>query len=112
MEDLTHVGLWQPMTAKVHGYKERPTRAKREGSPVPCVELFDSQAQTTINVAEELVKKGFAVWDVDPKDVSNGEKVLGAKSAEVKDDEEDVNSKPLDAEKMSANQNGGSASSN
>lgn len=58
--------------AKIHGYKERPTRAKREGSPVPCVELYDTRGAQTINVAEELVKNGHAEWEkVDTKETDD-----------------------------------------
>ncbi|KAL0275257.1 UNVERIFIED_CONTAM: hypothetical protein PYX00_003167 [Menopon gallinae] len=67
-ETLTYTGLWRPMTARVHGYRERPTRAKREGSPVPCVELYDSQGAATINIAEEMVRNGFAEWAEEEED--------------------------------------------
>lgn len=51
--------------AKIHSYKKRPTRAKREGSPVPCVELYDTKGDQTLNIAEELVKQNRAAWDIE-----------------------------------------------
>lgn len=44
-EELTHVGQWKKMLSRTVTYKERTkgdTRIRREGSPVPGVELYDS----------------------------------------------------------------------
>nr|CAD7405434.1 unnamed protein product [Timema cristinae] len=42
-EELARVAKWELMMARVNCYKERSTkRAKRAGSPVPCVELYDT----------------------------------------------------------------------
>ncbi|KAK6630440.1 hypothetical protein RUM43_014785 [Polyplax serrata] len=61
--DLTHVAMWKSLMAKIHTYRDRPSGLKREGSPIPCVELFDIQGESTVDVAEELVQRGFALWD-------------------------------------------------
>lgn len=65
--ELTYVAQWRAVIAKVSGYKERQ-QGRRAGSPVPCVELFDSVKD--ISVADELVKQGFAV--VADKAIKNG----------------------------------------
>lgn len=59
LEELTHVALWKPLTAKIHSYKDRPTRAKREGSPVPCVDLYDTTGPNELDIAHELVNRGM-----------------------------------------------------
>nr|CAD7447593.1 unnamed protein product [Timema bartmani] len=42
-EELARVAKWELMMARVNCYKERSSkRAKRAGSPVPCVELYDT----------------------------------------------------------------------
>lgn len=61
-EELCHVAQWRPMLAKVITFKEKQ-RGQREGSPVPCISLFDTSGSQDIDVAEELVKHGFAVKD-------------------------------------------------
>lgn len=61
-EELCHVAQWRPMLAKVITFKEKQ-RGQREGSPVPCISLFDTSGSQDIDVAEELVKQGFAVKD-------------------------------------------------
>jgi len=60
-EEWTHVAQWQKLSAKFNGYLVREkTRAKREGSPVPGVELID--ISNDMNIADELVKNGYAVY--------------------------------------------------
>ncbi|GJQ86927.1 hypothetical protein Trydic_g11796 [Trypoxylus dichotomus] len=62
-EEWTHVAQWKRLSAKINGYTEREkTRAKREGSPVPGVDLFDVSNERDVDIAEELVKHGFAVF--------------------------------------------------
>ncbi|KRT79064.1 K Homology domain containing protein [Oryctes borbonicus] len=62
-EEWTHVAQWKKLSAKINGYTEREkTRAKREGSPVPGVDLFDVTNERDLDIAEELVKHGFAVF--------------------------------------------------
>lgn len=47
----------------MNGYCVREkTRAKREGSPVPGVELFDVNNDQDVNIAQELVNHGYAVF--------------------------------------------------
>lgn len=80
-EQWCHVAQWKKVSARINGYtvKEK-VRAKREGSPVPgkpwlipifhqnCipyipgVDLYDVTNNGDIDVAEELVKAGFAVF--------------------------------------------------
>lgn len=62
-EEWTHVAQWKKLSAKMDGYCIREkTRAKREGSPVPGVELFDVSNGRDIDIARELVSQGFAVY--------------------------------------------------
>lgn len=47
----------------MNGYCVREkTRAKREGSPVPGVELFDVNNEQDVDIAQELVSHGFAMY--------------------------------------------------
>ncbi|XP_031841503.2 tudor and KH domain containing protein papi isoform X1 [Nomia melanderi] len=61
--ELTWLAQWRVLLAKIEGSKDR-TRSygasHREGSPIPCVDLFDKNEDKEINVAEELIKEGFA----------------------------------------------------
>ncbi|XP_072395955.1 tudor and KH domain-containing protein homolog [Diabrotica undecimpunctata] len=64
-EEWTHVAQWKKLSAKMNGYSAREkTRAKREGSPVPGVDLYEIE-EHDIDIAEELVKAGFAVFKKD-----------------------------------------------
>lgn len=54
---------WKKLSAKINGYAVRDkTRAKREGSPVPGVDLFDVNNDQDLDIAQELVKHGFAIY--------------------------------------------------
>ncbi|CAH1972681.1 unnamed protein product [Acanthoscelides obtectus] len=65
-EKRTHVAQWKKLSAKINGYSVREkTRSKREGSPVPGVDLFEISNEQDIDVAEELVKAGLAVFKKD-----------------------------------------------
>ncbi|XP_039299293.1 tudor and KH domain-containing protein homolog [Nilaparvata lugens] len=47
-EELCHVALWRPLTARVVSYdKADKRRGDREGSPVPAVDLYDPEAVPT-----------------------------------------------------------------
>uniref|UniRef100_A0A1B0D8U1 Uncharacterized protein n=1 Tax=Phlebotomus papatasi TaxID=29031 RepID=A0A1B0D8U1_PHLPP len=63
-EELTHVAQWKKLLSRVVSYREKnPTEGtvKREGSPVPGVELFDTTEDGgDINVGAELVAEGLA----------------------------------------------------
>ncbi|XP_068081348.1 tudor and KH domain-containing protein homolog isoform X2 [Anabrus simplex] len=74
-EQLTHCAQWVVVMARIDSYKERErNHGKREGSPVPCVELYDPQRSKDISVAEELVKQDFAEWEKSENPaVPNGE---------------------------------------
>lgn len=62
-EEWTHVAQWKKLSAKMNGYCVREkTRAKREGSPVPGVELFDVNNDQDLDIAQELVSHGYAVF--------------------------------------------------
>lgn len=67
-EEWTQVAQWKKLRARVSGYTERealrgPGRAKREGSPIPGVDLYDISQENDLDIALELVKNGFAVLD-------------------------------------------------
>lgn len=65
-EQWTHVAQWKKLSARINGYTTREkTRAKREGSPVPGVDLFDVSSDQDVDIAEELVKSGCAVFKKD-----------------------------------------------
>ncbi|XP_054268565.1 tudor and KH domain-containing protein homolog [Macrosteles quadrilineatus] len=59
-EELAHVAQWKLLNAKVVSCDNVP-RGRREGSPVPSVNLYDTSGSEDINITEELVKQGFAV---------------------------------------------------
>ncbi|KAG5879378.1 hypothetical protein JTB14_032084 [Gonioctena quinquepunctata] len=62
-EEWTHVAQWKKLSAKMNGYSIREkTRAKREGSPVPGVDLYELDDHD-IDIGEELVKTGLAVFN-------------------------------------------------
>ncbi|XP_018576864.1 tudor and KH domain-containing protein homolog isoform X2 [Anoplophora glabripennis] len=62
-EEWTHVAQWKKLSAKLNGYSVREkTRAKREGSPVPGVDLFEINNEKDVDIAEELVKAGLAIF--------------------------------------------------
>ncbi|CAG9863106.1 unnamed protein product [Phyllotreta striolata] len=64
-EEWTHVAQWKKLSAKMNGYSVREkTRAKREGSPVPGVDLYEIE-EHDIDIAEELVKAGLATFKKD-----------------------------------------------
>ena len=63
MKDFSKVAQWKKLSARVNGYQTREkTRAKREGSPVPGVDLYDVNNQKDIDIARELVNSGFALF--------------------------------------------------
>ncbi|RZF47176.1 hypothetical protein LSTR_LSTR004885 [Laodelphax striatellus] len=58
-EELCHEKLERPLTARVVSYaKADKMRGDREGSPVPCVDLYDPEKE--IDVGGELISQGFA----------------------------------------------------
>ncbi|XP_017785004.1 PREDICTED: tudor and KH domain-containing protein-like [Nicrophorus vespilloides] len=62
-EEWTHAAQWRKLSAKINGYCVREkTRAKREGSPVPGVDLFDVNNDQDVDIAEELVRNGHAAY--------------------------------------------------
>ncbi|XP_076271261.1 tudor and KH domain-containing protein homolog [Rhynchophorus ferrugineus] len=62
-EELSHVAQWKKLSARINGYSiKEKTRAKREGSPVPGIDLYNVSTDQDIDVAHELVKAGFAVF--------------------------------------------------
>ncbi|XP_050298651.1 tudor and KH domain-containing protein homolog [Anthonomus grandis grandis] len=62
-EELAQVAQWKKLSARINGYavKEK-TRARREGSPVPGIDLYNVSNNEDIDIAEELVKEGHAVF--------------------------------------------------
>lgn len=62
-EEWTHVAQWKKLSARMNGYCIRKKIcAKREGSPVPGVDLFDVTDDHDVDLAEELVNQGYAVF--------------------------------------------------
>ncbi|XP_059617572.1 tudor and KH domain-containing protein homolog [Phlebotomus argentipes] len=64
-EELTHVAQWRKLLSRVVNYREKNPAsegtAKREGSPLPGVELFDTTDDgEDINIGQELVAEGLA----------------------------------------------------
>lgn len=50
--DLCWVAQWTILTAKICGYKERVSgdgNSRREGSPIPYIDLYDKQENQVIN---------------------------------------------------------------
>jgi len=65
-EELAHVAQWKKLSSRMNGYCVREkTRAKREGSPVPGVDLYDVNNDRDVDIAQELVNQGFAVFKKD-----------------------------------------------
>lgn len=63
-EELTHVAQWKRLSARINGYQVRDKfRAKREGSPVPGVDLFVTNEGLDIDIGKELLQNGFALID-------------------------------------------------
>ncbi|CAK9798286.1 Tudor and KH domain-containing protein homolog [Anthophora plagiata] len=61
--ELTWLAQWKVLIAKVRGYKERAFgygRFRREGSPIPCVDLYDKNDDKDINIGQELINEGLA----------------------------------------------------
>ncbi|XP_018322785.1 tudor and KH domain-containing protein homolog [Agrilus planipennis] len=65
-EECTHVAQWKKLSARINGYHNRQkTRAKREVSPVPGLDLYDVVNNQDLNVAQNLVEHGYAVFKED-----------------------------------------------
>ncbi|XP_048512732.1 tudor and KH domain-containing protein homolog isoform X1 [Athalia rosae] len=61
--ELSWVAQWKSLTAKVRGYKERSLArggSRREGSPIPCIDLYDKTEHRDINIGKELVAAAIA----------------------------------------------------
>lgn len=56
-EDWAHVAQWEKLSAKIYGYSARST-SKKEGSPVPGIDLYDVTNDGDINIGQELIKNG------------------------------------------------------
>ncbi|XP_063972857.1 tudor and KH domain-containing protein homolog isoform X2 [Diachasmimorpha longicaudata] len=63
-DELVHSTQWKVLIAKVRGFKERTSgrgTSRREGSPIPCVDLFDRNDGLDLNVGRQLVLENLAV---------------------------------------------------
>ncbi|KAK2580726.1 hypothetical protein KPH14_011354 [Odynerus spinipes] len=61
--ELTWLAQWKILAAKVRKYKKRVIGyggSRSEGLPIPSLELYDRNDNKDINVAEELIKEGYA----------------------------------------------------
>lgn len=57
--DLTWVAQWKVLIAKVRGYKERALglgSSRREGSPIPCVDLYDKNDNKVKKIVSLKIK--------------------------------------------------------
>ncbi|KAJ8680678.1 hypothetical protein QAD02_016465 [Eretmocerus hayati] len=60
---LSSVAQWQPCMAKITGYKKRAAQSgssKREGSPIPLVELYEKRGDQLLSIGQELIKRNVA----------------------------------------------------
>lgn len=65
-EEITHVATWKKLVSRIVTYKERPkggNHVRREGSPVPGVELYDTSDGNEVNIAHLLISQGYAIPD-------------------------------------------------
>lgn len=93
-DELTHLAQWKKLRARVNGYRDRDSspygRAKREGSPIPGVDLYDVSNEDDIDVALELVRNGFAIFEETVNGASD-ENISGMKCCDsVTNGDEDV----------------------
>lgn len=62
-EELTHVASWKKLISRVVTYKKRPkggNHVRREGSPIPGVQLYDTSEGFDVNIAHALISQGYA----------------------------------------------------
>ncbi|KAK9505538.1 hypothetical protein O3M35_009566 [Rhynocoris fuscipes] len=59
-EDMVYVGQWKAISAQVVRYKPREKSNRREGSPVPCVKLYDPDGPPGVDIGQQLINKGVA----------------------------------------------------
>uniref|UniRef100_T1GSQ5 K Homology domain-containing protein n=1 Tax=Megaselia scalaris TaxID=36166 RepID=T1GSQ5_MEGSC len=71
-EELTQVASWKKLISRVVTYKARPkggNHIRREGSPLPGVELYDPSEGVEVNIGHMLISHGFAEPDAPVNDV-------------------------------------------
>ncbi|XP_012288010.1 tudor and KH domain-containing protein homolog isoform X2 [Orussus abietinus] len=84
--DLTWAAQWKVLIAKVRGYKERllgQGRSRREGSPIPCIELYDKIDDKEINIGKELIHEGFADPDEGSRSAASSTMSISKKNHDV-----------------------------
>ncbi|XP_015596689.1 tudor and KH domain-containing protein homolog [Cephus cinctus] len=84
--DMCQLAQWKVLVAKVRGYKERAMalgRSRREGSPIPCIELYDKQDNKDINVGKELINEGMAEFDQGPWSAASSTLSLTKRGSEL-----------------------------
>uniref|UniRef100_A0A224XPC3 Putativekinase anchor protein n=1 Tax=Panstrongylus lignarius TaxID=156445 RepID=A0A224XPC3_9HEMI len=59
-EDMVYTGQWKAISAQVVRYKARQRSNRREGSPVPCVKLYDPDGPPGVDIGQLLIDKGAA----------------------------------------------------
>lgn len=57
-EALTYCARWKVLHAKTVNYEKTSA-----GQTVPCLEMIDTNTTQNVNIAEELVNRGFAAWE-------------------------------------------------
>ncbi|XP_043508777.1 tudor and KH domain-containing protein homolog [Frieseomelitta varia] len=109
--DLTWLGEWKILLAKVKGYKERTFgcgSSRREGSPIPCVELYNKYENEEINVGQEMIKEGYAEPEETPSSTASSTLSLSTRSRHydetgISPSPVSISPKPTFSPEMSAN---------
>ncbi|XP_012227770.1 tudor and KH domain-containing protein homolog isoform X2 [Linepithema humile] len=60
--ELVSLAQWKVLVAKVSSYKER-SGSRREGSPIPCFDLYDKNDEKNINIGETMVRLELAQFE-------------------------------------------------
>ncbi|KAF5270669.1 hypothetical protein FQA39_LY01407 [Lamprigera yunnana] len=78
-EEWAHVAQWKKLSAKIDGYCVREKiRAKREGSSVPGIHLYDVNNERDIDIAEELVAHEYAVFKIETNTVASANDIVSS----------------------------------
>lgn len=59
-EEWTYVAQWKTLSAKIRDYTKKEDR--REGSPVPGIDLYDLKNGERVSITEKLVNGNFGYY--------------------------------------------------